>query len=83
MGFKFVILWTDVVASVSSMSQETESFASRCKKMPKKLRDWDAYTALKKKIEDFQLVLPLLQTADSAEQPWVQTISASSYPWGT
>jgi len=61
-----VILWTDVVANIQSMSQETESFASRCKKMPKKLRDWDAYGALKKKIEDFQLVLPLLQELSKA-----------------
>ena len=29
--------------------------------MPKRLREWDAYEALKRRIEDFQLVLPLLQ----------------------
>ena len=29
--------------------------------MPAKLREWDAYKELKKTIEDFQTVLPLLQ----------------------
>jgi dynein heavy chain len=60
------ILWTEVVANVGAMTTETESFASRCKKMPKKLRDWDAYTSLKKQIEDFQLVLPVLQELSKA-----------------
>lgn len=55
------ILWTDTVANIDAMTQETESFSNRCKKMPKKLREWEAYTALKQQIEDFQLVLPLLQ----------------------
>ena len=56
-----IILWTDCAANIGAMSTETEGFGSRCRKMPKKLRDWEAYNALKKKIEDFQLVLPLLQ----------------------
>jgi dynein heavy chain len=55
------ILWADVVANVASMSTETEGFASRCKKLPKKLRQWPAFQTLNKKIEDFQTVLPLLQ----------------------
>ncbi len=33
----------------------------RCKKLPKKLREWEAYNDLKKVIEDTQTVLPLLQ----------------------
>eukprot|EP00435_Cladocopium_sp_Y103_P049327 s450_g14.t2 len=32
----------------------------RCKKMPPQLREWPAYHELKKEIEDFQQVLPLL-----------------------
>ena len=56
-----IILWTDCAANIGAMSTETEGFGSRCRKMPKKLRDWEAYNALKKRIEDFQLVLPLLQ----------------------
>ena len=33
----------------------------RCSKMPRKLRDWEAYTALRTDITDFQDMLPLLQ----------------------
>jgi dynein heavy chain len=55
------ILWTDVVANIQSMNTEMESFASRCKKLPGKLRQWDAFGTLNKRIEDAQAVLPLLQ----------------------
>lgn len=56
-----VILWPDVVANIEFMSTEIESFSGRCKKMPKRLREWEAYSALKTQIEDFQTILPLLQ----------------------
>lgn len=56
-----VILWSDTVANIGGMAGEMEAFASRCRKMPKRLREWEAFVALKKRIEDFQLVLPLLQ----------------------
>ena len=55
------ILWSHVVANVGEMAQEMENFNGRCKKLPKKLREWDAYNDLKKQIEDTQTVLPLLQ----------------------
>ena len=42
------------------MKKEADDFALRCKKMPKQLREWLAYHELKKEIEDFQEVLPLL-----------------------
>jgi len=54
------ILWADVKENVDQMIADMESFSSRCKKMPKRLRSWQAYLELKAKIEDFQLVLPLL-----------------------
>jgi len=55
------ILWSHVVANVGDMTTEMENFAGRCKKLPKKLREWEAYNDLKKQIEDTQTVLPLLQ----------------------
>ncbi|RYE84765.1 MAG: hypothetical protein EOO65_01700, partial [Methanosarcinales archaeon] len=55
------ILWTDVVANIQSMSAEMEGFASRCRKLPKKLKSWDAFETLNKRIEDVGTVLPLLQ----------------------
>eukprot|EP00927_Polykrikos_kofoidii_P046386 TRINITY_DN40623_c0_g2_i1.p1 TRINITY_DN40623_c0_g2~~TRINITY_DN40623_c0_g2_i1.p1 ORF type:complete len:3637 (-),score=783.39 TRINITY_DN40623_c0_g2_i1:390-10571(-) len=53
-------LWTDVPDLIEGMKSQVEAFAGRCKKMPKQLREWPAYNELKKEIEDFQEVLPLL-----------------------
>jgi len=55
------IMWTDVTENIAEMSDKVDGFALRCKRMPARLREWDAYTELKKTIEDFQGVLPLLQ----------------------
>ena len=77
------ILWSDTVANIGSMSAEMEAFASRCRKMPKRLREWEAYVALKKKIEDFQLVLPLLQNLSKPSiQPrhWEAIEKLTSHP---
>ncbi len=43
-----------------------ETYNARCKKLPKKLREWEAYNDLKKQIEDTQNVLPLLQELSKA-----------------
>jgi dynein heavy chain len=53
-------LWAEVPGQMDTMMKQTEGFVSRCKKMPKQLRGWPAYSELKKEIEDFQAVLPLL-----------------------
>jgi dynein heavy chain len=54
-------LWTEVPDHMETMQKQIDTFAGKCKKMPKQLRDWPAYHELKKEIEDFQEVLPLLQ----------------------
>jgi dynein heavy chain len=54
------LAWKDVIINIQKMTDIMDSFQGRCRKMPKKLRDWDAYVELKQKIEDFQTVLPLL-----------------------
>ena len=64
------ILWSEVVDNIDQMSSEMEGFAARCKKMPKRLRDWEAFLDLKAKIEDFQSILPVLYelSKDSIKQ---------------
>jgi len=42
------------------MSETMESYAGRFKKLPGKLRDYESYTQLRKEIDDFQTILPLL-----------------------
>jgi len=53
--------WEEVSVNMDEMTEKMENFNGRCKKLPGRLREYDSYTALKKEIEDFQLILPLLQ----------------------
>ena len=43
------------------MNERIEAFSGRCKKLPARLREYNAYRTLKGQIEDFQVVLPILQ----------------------
>jgi hypothetical protein len=43
------------------MNEKIEAFSNRCKKLPARLREYNAYKTLKVQIEDFQIVLPILQ----------------------
>lgn len=43
-----------------------KAFSARSKKLPTRLRDWEAYKQLRQKIEDFQTLLPLLQVRSHA-----------------
>lgn len=46
---------------MDSVSGQVAQYQAQCKKMPKALRDWDAYKELKDTIDNFLEVLPLLQ----------------------
>ena len=56
------IEWEKVRDEINLMDERVETFAERCRKMPPRLRDWDAYKDLKKQIDNFQVVLPLLKS---------------------
>lgn len=53
------VLWTEM--DIESMTNQITEFGNKCRKMPKGLRDWDAYNELKQMIDDFNETLPLLQ----------------------
>ena len=55
------ILWVDVVASMETMTETVNNYQNQCKKLPKAMRDWPAYVDLRKKIDDFLEMLPLIQ----------------------
>jgi dynein heavy chain len=54
------IPWADVVANINEMNETVEQFNEKCKRLPRGLKQWDAYTELASEIENFIEVLPLL-----------------------
>ncbi|XP_029140899.1 dynein heavy chain 8, axonemal, partial [Protobothrops mucrosquamatus] len=55
----FEILWGDV--DIEKINAELLEFQNRCRKLPKGLKDWQAYLDLKKRIDDFSESCPLLE----------------------
>ena len=53
--------WTELSSVLEGMIETTNGFDMRCKKLPKKLKEWEAYTELRKKITSFQEALPLVE----------------------
>lgn len=53
--------WTSAVEQLPLMVDRISSFDLRCKKLPKKLKEWSAYHELRQNITAFQEALPLLQ----------------------
>jgi len=54
------IPWSSVVANIQQMNEKVENLNQQCRRLPKALKTWDAYTELSKTIEEFLEVLPLL-----------------------
>ncbi|XP_041805872.1 dynein heavy chain 8, axonemal-like [Chelmon rostratus] len=52
-------LWTDV--NIEEINAELLEFLNRCRKLPKGLKDWQAFLDLKKTIDDFSESCPLLE----------------------
>lgn len=39
--------WTEVVSNIANMTDKMDNFAARCKKLPGRLKQWDAFTQLR------------------------------------
>ncbi|XP_066532241.1 dynein axonemal heavy chain 8-like isoform X2 [Hoplias malabaricus] len=52
-------LWTKV--DIEKIKAELLEFQNRCKKLPRGLKDWQAFLDLKKRIDDFSESCPLLE----------------------
>nr|XP_042899545.1 dynein axonemal heavy chain 5 [Parasteatoda tepidariorum] len=52
------ILWNNV--DIDKITNELIEFQNRCRKLPKGLKEWPAFTTLKKTIDDFNELCPLL-----------------------
>ena len=55
------LLWADVPDKIEDMITKVGDFQNACKKMPKVLREYEAFVELKRTIDDFLETLPLIQ----------------------
>ncbi|XP_078695417.1 dynein axonemal heavy chain 5-like [Branchiostoma floridae x Branchiostoma belcheri] len=53
------ILWNEV--DIEKINGELLDFQNKCRKLPKGLKEWQAFEDLKKKIDDFSETIPLLE----------------------
>ncbi|OAF69480.1 Axonemal beta dynein heavy chain 5, partial [Intoshia linei] len=53
------ILWSDV--DIEKINLELQDFQLKCRKLPKGLKEWPAYNKLRKTIDDFNEIVPLLE----------------------
>ena len=81
------VSWEQAQLSIDEWNCTMEAYAARCRKMPKSLREKKGYVDLKKAIEDFQTVLPLLQELSKPsikDRHWraVMEITGSNFDTG-
>lgn len=55
----YEISWCDI--SIEKINDELMDFQTRCRKLPKALKEWPAFFALKKTVDDFNDMCPLLE----------------------
>ncbi|GMH97336.1 hypothetical protein TrST_g8180 [Triparma strigata] len=80
------VSWADLSDQYEAMVEVTNGFDMRCRKLPKKLKEWEAYLVLRKKITDFQDMLPLVEelSKDSVKpRHWHEIIklTGTTYPF--
>ncbi|XP_064640332.1 dynein axonemal heavy chain 5-like isoform X2 [Lineus longissimus] len=62
------VLWVDV--DIEKINVELQDFQNRCRKLPRALKEWSAFEELKKTIDDFNDMVPLLELmANKAMKP--------------
>ncbi|CAG9316033.1 unnamed protein product [Blepharisma stoltei] len=55
------MIWSDAVDKLTDMTDQVTNFDNMCKKLPRQLKEWDAYNELRTEIDTFIQVLPLLE----------------------
>ena len=59
----YKILWTQV--DVEEINIQLMEFGNRCRKLPKALKEWPAFHSLKKTIDDFNEICPIMELMSS------------------
>ncbi|KDO29332.1 hypothetical protein SPRG_05868 [Saprolegnia parasitica CBS 223.65] len=77
------VLWSTVPSTLDDMSSSIAIFDERCKRMPRKLCEWEAYRLLRKDISDFVDVLPLVRELSKdciKPRHWVEIVKMTGTP---
>lgn len=53
--------WVDVVEKIDEWGEQVLQYQNQCRKLPKALRDWQAYVDCRDTIDNFLEMLPLFQ----------------------
>lgn len=53
--------WMECIPEIDDMKKKVFDFEKRCKHLPSRLHQWQAYTEVKRDISNFLAILPLLQ----------------------
>ena len=75
-------LWCDL--DFDKIAEEVNVFVNQCKKLPKSLREWDAYVTLKKTLDDFIELQPIVKDLKSNPmQPrhWQEIMRLTGVKW--
>ncbi|SCU69962.1 Cytoplasmic dynein 2 heavy chain (DYNC2H1), putative [Trypanosoma equiperdum] len=78
------ILWCEL--DFDAIAEEVSVFVSQCKRLPKSLRDWDAYVELKKILDDFMELQPVIQELKNpavVERHWQEIMRVTGHKWRT
>nr|Q39575.1 RecName: Full=Dynein gamma chain, flagellar outer arm [Chlamydomonas reinhardtii]7KZM_C Chain C, Dynein gamma chain, flagellar outer arm [Chlamydomonas reinhardtii]7KZN_C Chain C, Dynein gamma chain, flagellar outer arm [Chlamydomonas reinhardtii]7KZO_C Chain C, Dynein gamma chain, flagellar outer arm [Chlamydomonas reinhardtii]8GLV_AD Chain AD, Dynein gamma chain, flagellar outer arm [Chlamydomonas reinhardtii]8GLV_AX Chain AX, Dynein gamma chain, flagellar outer arm [Chlamydomonas reinhar len=73
--------WVDVVEKIDEMGEQVQQYQNQSKKLPK-LRDWPAYNACRKTIDDFLEMLPLFQALthkSMRERHWKEVMRVTGH----
>jgi dynein heavy chain, axonemal len=55
------MLWSDVnIDKITAMEESAKKYGEQCIKLPKDLKEWQAYKELKSSIENLKLLLPII-----------------------
>ncbi|RHY51106.1 hypothetical protein DYB38_003376 [Aphanomyces astaci] len=77
------IYWSAVPSMLDDMTSSLNVFDERCKRMPKKLCEWEAYRLLRKDISDMVDMLPLIRelSADCIKlRHWQDVVKLAAAP---
>ncbi|CDJ43277.1 hypothetical protein ETH_00008805 [Eimeria tenella] len=80
------ILWAEAPPQIPYMTEKIQNFSDACRKLPKQLKTSDAFAELKKEIDDFTEVLPLLKELSKPSivaRHWKQVEEVIGKPLGT